>query len=117
MKVANRCRSSWITKGELAPGTQKNYYTTCRYVRLFLKEKYKTTDLYLEELNYKFIKNSEKFLKNRKLTDHKALRPEWCNEAHCAPTHDDQPCFLRRMDPKGSFQKFKARLEKTSGDT
>lgn len=57
-------------KFELAPGTQKNYHTTRKYVQAFLKEKCKTSDVYLEELNYKFIKDFEKFLKNRKPQDH-----------------------------------------------
>jgi integrase/recombinase XerD len=100
-------------KGDLAPGTQKNYYTTCKYVRQFLKGKYKTTDMYLEELNYKFIKDFEKFLKSRKPQDHQ--RP--CGQ-NGAMKHIER---LRKMinlalkeewisrDP---FLKFKARFEK-----
>ncbi|WP_224995208.1 site-specific integrase [Cesiribacter sp. SM1] len=100
-------------KGELAPGTQKNYYTTCKYVRQFLKEKYKTSDLYLEELNYKFIKDFEKFLKNHKPTDHH--KP--CGQ-NGAMKHIER---LRKMInlavkeewiQKDPFLKFKARFEK-----
>ncbi len=52
-------------KGELAWGTQKNYHTTQRYVYEFLQKKRKTSDLYLDELNYKFIRDFEKYIKNR----------------------------------------------------
>ncbi|EMR00622.1 site-specific integrase [Cesiribacter andamanensis] len=100
-------------KEELAPGTQKNYHTTCKYVRLLLKEKYKTSDLYLEELNYKFIRDFEKFVKNRKPTDHHKA----CGQ-NGAMKHIER---LRKMinlalkeewisrDP---FLKFKAKFEK-----
>ncbi|WP_372755486.1 site-specific integrase [Mariniflexile sp.] len=47
-------------------GTQKNYYTTHRYIYLFLKEKYKTTDMFLSELGYKFIIDFERFLRGQK---------------------------------------------------
>ncbi|MEK6480144.1 site-specific integrase [Catalinimonas sp. 4WD22] len=52
-------------KDELAWGTRKNYYTTQRYVYEFLMKKLNTSDLYLDELNYKFIKDFEKYIKNR----------------------------------------------------
>ena len=52
-------------KDELAWGTQKNYHTTQRYVYEFLQKKRKTSDVYLDELNYKFIKDFEKYIKNR----------------------------------------------------
>src|SRR5690606_16023596 len=35
-------------------GTLKNYFTTRKYVLAFLKERYKTQDIYLSELGYKF---------------------------------------------------------------
>jgi integrase len=47
-------------------GTMKNYYTTQKYLKEFLKEHYKTSDKYLSELNYKFITDFEYFLRNRK---------------------------------------------------
>lgn len=48
-------------------GTMKNYQTTQKYVILFLKEKLKTTDKFLSELNYKFIIDFETYL--RKVED------------------------------------------------
>lgn len=57
-------------KHELAWGTQKNYHTTCKYVRAFLTAQYKTSDVYLVELNYTFIREFEKFIKNQKPKDH-----------------------------------------------
>jgi len=56
--------------GILAIGTLKNYYTTERYIRKFLKEHYKTPDKYLTELSYSFILNFEHFLRNHKPSDH-----------------------------------------------
>ena len=59
-----------VMKHELAPGTQKNYCTTQKFVHEFLKDKRKTPDVFLDELNYKFIKDFELFLKSRKPKDH-----------------------------------------------
>ncbi len=53
-------------KSTLRWGTQKNYYTTHKYLFLFLKEKHRTTDMYLSELNYKFIIDFERFLRHQK---------------------------------------------------
>lgn len=54
-------------KRELEPGTQKNYHTTKRYVENFLKLKLRTDDIYLSQLNFKFIKDFEKFVKENPL--------------------------------------------------
>jgi Site-specific recombinase XerD len=48
----------------LAQGTLKNYFTTKKYVVLFLKKRYKTNDIYLSDLNYQFITEFEFFLRN-----------------------------------------------------
>jgi integrase len=50
----------------LEPGTMKNYYTTQKYIKEFIKERFKTSDKYLSELSYKFITDFEYFLRNRK---------------------------------------------------
>ncbi|MCH4554139.1 site-specific integrase [Aestuariibaculum lutulentum] len=50
-------------KSTLRWGTQKNYFTTHKYIFKFLKLKYATTDMYLSELNYQFIIDFERFLK------------------------------------------------------
>ena len=47
----------------LKPGTMKNYYTTERYRIKFLKEKIKADDIYLKQLNYRFITDFEHFLR------------------------------------------------------
>jgi integrase len=49
----------------LEPGTMKNYYTTQKYIKEFIKERFKTSDKYLSELSYKFITDFEYFLRNR----------------------------------------------------
>ena len=53
-------------KDELAWGTQKNYYTTQRYIYEFLSKKYKSSDIYLAELNYKSV---FKFQRSRNLEE------------------------------------------------
>ncbi|WP_445735266.1 site-specific integrase [Mariniflexile sp.] len=51
-------------------GTQKNYFTTQRYISKFLLKKHKTTDIYLQDLDYNFILKFEKFLRAFKPEDH-----------------------------------------------
>ena len=51
-------------------GTQKNYYTTQSYISKFLSKFYKTTDLYLRELDYHFIIKFEKYLREYVPEDH-----------------------------------------------
>ncbi|MDN3593431.1 site-specific integrase [Zunongwangia endophytica] len=48
----------------LKPGTMKNYYTTEKYVLEFLGVKMKTKDVYLKQLNYRFITDFEHFLRD-----------------------------------------------------
>lgn len=50
----------------LEPGTLKNYFTTQKYLKEFVQERFNTTDKYLSELSYKFITDFEYFLRNRK---------------------------------------------------
>lgn len=53
-------------KSTLRWGTQKNYLTTHKYIFIFLKQKHNATDIYLSELNYKFIIDFERFLLGQK---------------------------------------------------
>lgn len=55
---------------KLAPGTMKNYHTTQRYVKSFLMEKFKRTDIFLSQLNYKFLLEFERYLFNYIPKDH-----------------------------------------------
>ncbi len=57
-------------KETLRWGTLKNYFTTQKYIILFLKEKYKTSDIYLKSLNYKFLVDFEYFLRKHSPVDH-----------------------------------------------
>jgi hypothetical protein len=50
----------------LKPGTLKNYFTTERYIKRYLKNKLKTNDIYLKQLSYKFIIDFEQFLRTGK---------------------------------------------------
>jgi len=49
-------------KNTLAPGTIRNFGITENYISKFLEQKRKTTDIYLNELDYKFICDFENFL-------------------------------------------------------
>ena len=56
----------------LKPGTMKNYFTTARYLKEFLKKKYKVSDIPLKKLNYEFISNFEYFIKTNPLKENDA---------------------------------------------
>ncbi|MEA1787010.1 site-specific integrase [Arenibacter sp. GZD96] len=49
--------------GKLKWGTQKNYFTTQKYISGFLLKQYRRTDIYLQELDYDFILKFENFLR------------------------------------------------------
>lgn len=51
-------------KNQLEWGTMKNYMTTQKYVKAFLKKQYGTTDKYLIDLSYRFLTEFEYFLRN-----------------------------------------------------
>ena len=99
----------------LEPGTTKNYTTTMLYLKLFLKEKMNTSDIYLSQLNYKWLLDFESFVKERHPFEHR--RP--CGQ-NTAMKHIER---LRKMigiaiknewldrDP---FIKFKATYERYS---
>ena len=48
----------------------KNYYTTKRYLLRFFQKRFKSSDIYLVQVNYKFIVDFEYFLRNDKPLDH-----------------------------------------------
>lgn len=47
----------------LKPGTMKNYNTTEKYLKEYLKVRFKREDIFLAELNYKFISEFEIFIR------------------------------------------------------
>ncbi len=47
-------------------GTMKNYYTTERYLNKFIQQVLQVDDVYLKQLNYRFISDFEQFLRNYK---------------------------------------------------
>jgi len=50
----------------LKHGTLKNYYTTERYLNTFMLSKMNVDDIYLKQLNYRFICDFEQFLRTYK---------------------------------------------------
>ncbi len=44
-------------------GTLKNYFSTEKYLKQFLQERLKTDDIYLIQLNYKFISDFENYIR------------------------------------------------------
>ncbi|MBD0776888.1 site-specific integrase [Maribacter sp. ANRC-HE7] len=57
-------------QGKLKWGTQKNYFTTQRYISRFLSKADKSPDIQLRELDYDFIIKFEKFLRGYIPQDH-----------------------------------------------
>lgn len=51
-------------------GTLKNYFTTQKYIKLFLKKRLHTSDIFLSQLKYKFITDFEFFLRQHVPEDH-----------------------------------------------
>lgn len=55
-------------------GTLKNYFTTQRYIKEFIESQFKTSDIYLHQLSYKFIIDFERFLRKYvPKTHHKSM--------------------------------------------
>ncbi|MEE9363120.1 MAG: site-specific integrase [Cellulophaga sp.] len=50
----------------LKAGTMKNYYTTERYLQRFLLKKRRVKDIYLKQLNFRFITDFEHYLRTYK---------------------------------------------------
>lgn len=57
-------------ESKLEWGTLKNYFTTQKYVELFIKEKLKRKDILLNELSYKFISDFELYLRTKNPLDY-----------------------------------------------
>lgn len=51
-------------KSSLTAGTVRNFGVTQKYIKEFLKKKYKTTDIYLNQLDYKFLCDFQTYLEN-----------------------------------------------------
>ncbi|QTY26409.1 site-specific integrase [Flavobacterium sp. CS20] len=49
----------------LAPGTLKNYKTTLKYIDEFLKIEIKTSDIFLKQINYKFLVDFDAYLRKK----------------------------------------------------
>jgi hypothetical protein len=62
-------------KGSLEPGTMKNYFTTQRYIKKFLKTQYNFSDIPLPRLTFKFIVDFECYLFRG--YERKAIRDRW----------------------------------------
>lgn len=59
----------------LKPGTMKNYRTTEKYLYEFLGIQMKLTDIYLKQINYRFILDLEHFLRTYKSKSHRPSPP------------------------------------------
>ena len=58
-------------KTKLEWGTLKNYYTTRAYMESYIKDKYRSSDIFISQLNYQFITGFEKYMKEAKPLDPK----------------------------------------------
>jgi hypothetical protein len=68
MDIINYHNEDMVSK--LKWGTKKNDFTTQKYISKFLLKSYKTSDLYLRELDYHFIIKFEKYLRGYVPEDH-----------------------------------------------
>ena len=57
----------------LKAGTMKNYYTTERYLQKFLQKKKRVKDIYLKQLNFRFITDFEHYLRTYKNSKNELL--------------------------------------------
>jgi len=55
---------------KLHKDTMRHYKTSQRYLNQFVKKEYKTSDIYLKDLNYSFIINFENYLRSFEPIDH-----------------------------------------------
>lgn len=101
-------------KGALAEGTLKNYFTTRKYIKMFLSKRFKSTDIFLAELNYRFITEFEFFLRNTKPLE--TSNPLGNNGIM---KHIERLKKIGRLGvlmewiPKHPFERFKLRLQKS----
>lgn len=101
-------------KSVLQPETLKNYFTTIRYVKLFLKHQFKTEDMNLKELNYQFITEFEIFLRTTK-----PLEPSNPLQNNGIMKHIERlikmvtTAVKMEWIPKDSFQRYKLHFQKT----
>lgn len=97
----------------LEEGTMKNYITTEKYVKEFLKVHLKTTDMFLSELNYQFITLFENYLRKRK--PEKGQRPLSTNGVM---KHIERFCKLLNLAVRlewlvrNPFQAYKLKFQK-----
>lgn len=98
---------------KLHKDTLRSYKTSQRYILEFIKGKYKTSDVYLENLNYQFIIGFENFLRNYACK--KSLRKIGNNTTikHIKRLRKmiNMAIALEWLN-KDPFIKFKAKLEK-----
>ncbi|MGO1752689.1 MAG: phage integrase SAM-like domain and Arm DNA-binding domain-containing protein, partial [Psychroflexus sp.] len=90
-------------KDILAHGTLKNYTTTEKYVSEFLKAEYKTSDVYLKQINYKFLVDFDAFLRQKpKLTNNGVMKhmerfKKLMNFAHSLEWIDKNPAKFFKL--------------------
>jgi len=101
-------------EGVLAHGTLKNYFTTKKYVLLFLKKRFKTNDIYLSELNYQFITEFEFFLrKTIPLAESNPLGNNGIMKHIERLKKMARLAVMMEWIPKHPFERFKLRFQKS----
>jgi len=104
-------------EGVLAHGTLKNYFTTKKYVLLFLKKRFKTNDIYLSELNYQFITEFEFFLrKTIPLAESNPLGNNGIMKHIERLKKMARLAVMMEWIPKHPFERFKLRFQKSERD-
>jgi site-specific recombinase XerD len=104
-------------KEVLTHGTLKNYYTTARYVKLFLNKHHQTTDIYLSQLNYQFITEFEMFLRKHQPQDHQKGMQNNGVMKHLERLHKMVRLALKlEWISKDPFANFRLRFQKVERD-
>jgi integrase/recombinase XerD len=102
-------------KNDLEWGTLKNYFTTRRYVEEFVRTSYKTSDVYLAQLNYKFLTDFERFVKTYVPKDSKLPCGQNTTMKHIERLRKVVNMAVKNdWLEKDPFQKFKSTFTRTT---
>ena len=101
----------------LRPGTMKNYYSTEKYLKSFVLVHFKADDIFLIQLNYRFIVDFERYIRNFKPKKKKKT----CSN-NGAMKHLERLIKMITLAvkmewiDKDPFQNFKLKLDKSERD-
>ncbi|MFC6859535.1 site-specific integrase [Zunongwangia atlantica] len=97
----------------LHKATMRHYKTSQNFIRRFIKKKYTTSDIYLDQLNYNFIVSFEHFLRSYQPRDHQKPMSNNTAMKHIQRLRK-MINLAHKMEwiEKDPFKRFKTRIEK-----